>query len=101
MNLSNSSVKPIRLYFDNNKLENVLVIKDDYVKLLEGEELYAFLQYIISFTEYNKEINYFPIKEYILLFNNNTRSYVFYKLFNMLYKTALWDDLITLILISK
>lgn len=89
----------IRLYFDNNKFENIILIKDDYIKFLEGEELHAFLQYIISFTEYNKTINYFPIKEYILLFNNNTHSHVFYKLFNMLYKNALWNDLIILILI--
>ncbi len=89
----------IRLYFDNNKLENILEIKDNYMEMLDEEELYAFLQYIISFTEYNKNINYFPIKEYILLFNYNPSSHFFYKLFNLLYKNALWDDLINLILI--
>jgi len=87
----------IRLYFDNNKFENVLVIKDEYIKLLKKEELYAFAQYIISFSEYNKEINYFPIKEYIILFNETPSSHFFYKLFNLLYKNALWEDLINLI----
>ncbi len=87
----------IRIYFESESFNKVLLIKDEYSEFLTKEEKIPFLQYIVSYTEQNPKHQYIPIKEYVEIFNITPNNYIFYKLLDILLKNGLWNDLIELI----
>lgn len=87
----------VKIYFETDRINLILKIKDQYLFFLNHQEKIEFYHHIITYVENQPEPKYTPVKEYVELYNLTPKSYLFYKLFNILNQNALWNDLNNLI----